>query len=167
MKGEILEQLYAVEPDEFVAERKRLEKSLRDEGRAEEAAEVAELRKPSQPVFLANRLARWQPDLVAQLVDAGERLAAAHKAGDAEQLRTVQRDLAGRVDALIRIVPATIGCHRAAPCHPAQGRGDELRHRNVATPGRVVGGGRAGRFRRVGGHDPGRAEGAPETRAKA
>ena len=82
MKGEILEQLYAVEPDEFVAERKRLEKSLRDEGRAEEAAEIAKLRKPSQPVFLANRLARWQPDLVGQLIDAGEQLAAAHKAGD-------------------------------------------------------------------------------------
>jgi uncharacterized coiled-coil protein SlyX len=104
-----LGQLYSVEPDEFVAERKRLEKSLRDEGRAEEAAEVAALRKPSQPVFLANRLARWQPDLVAQLVEDGKRLAGAHEAGDAEQLRAVQRDLAGRVDALIRIVPGLSG----------------------------------------------------------
>jgi hypothetical protein len=104
-----LGQLYSVEPDEFVAERKRLERSLRDEGRAEEAAELAALRKPSQPVFLANRLARWQPDLVAQLVEDGKRLAGAHEAGDAEQLRAVQRDLAGRVDALIRIVPGLSG----------------------------------------------------------
>jgi hypothetical protein len=108
MDPDSLEQLYAVEPDEFVAERKRLEKSLRDKGRAEEAAEVAKLRKPSQPVFLANRLARWQPDLVAQLIDNGEQLAAAHEAGDPEKLRTAQRDLAGRVDALVRIAPGDV-----------------------------------------------------------
>jgi hypothetical protein len=105
---DILEQLYAVEPEGFVAERKRLERSLRDEGRGEEAAEVAKLRKPSQPVFLANRLARWQPDLVAQLIDDGEQLAAAHEAGDPEKLRTAQRDLTGRVDALVRIAPGDL-----------------------------------------------------------
>ena len=108
MDSDTLEQLYSVEPDEFVAERKRLEKSLRDEGRAEEAAEVAALRKPSQPVFLANRLARWQPDLVGQLIDDGEQLAAAHEAGDPEKLRTVQRELASRVDALVRIAPGGV-----------------------------------------------------------
>lgn len=105
---DVLEQLYAVEPEAFVAERKRLERSLRDEGRGEEAAEVAKLRKPSQPVFLANRLARWQPDLVAQLIDDGEQLAAAHEAGDPEKLRTAQRDLTGRVDALVRIAPGNL-----------------------------------------------------------
>ena len=88
MDSDTLGQLYSVEPDEFVAERKRLERSLRDEGRAEEAAELAKLRKPPQPVFLANRLARQQPDLVGQLIDDGEQLAAAHEAGDPEQLRT-------------------------------------------------------------------------------
>ena len=82
MDSDILGQLYSVEPEQFVAARKRLERSLRHDGRAEEAAEIAKLRKPSQPVFLANRLARWQPDLVAQLIDDGERLAAAHQAGD-------------------------------------------------------------------------------------
>jgi hypothetical protein len=107
--SDTLGQLYSVEPEQFVAERKRLERSLRDDGRAEEAAEIAKLRKPSQPVFLANRLARWQPDLVAQLVEDGKRLAGAHEAGEAEQLRAVQRDLAGRVDALIRIVPGLSG----------------------------------------------------------
>lgn len=109
MDSDTLEQLYSVEPEEFVTERKRLERSLRDEGRAEEAAELATLRKPPQPVFLANRLAREQPDLVAQLVEDGEQLAAAHKAGDPEQLRTVQRDLAGRVDALVRSAPGMSG----------------------------------------------------------
>jgi hypothetical protein len=102
MDLDILGQLYSVEPKEFVLERKRLERSLRDAGRAEEAAEVAKLRKPSQPVFLANRLAREEPDLVAQLVEDGERLKTAHEAGDPEQLRAVQRDLAGRVARLVQ-----------------------------------------------------------------
>jgi hypothetical protein len=102
---DVLEQLYSVGPEEFVAERKRLEQHLRDEGRAEDAAELAELRKPPQPIFLANRLAREEPALVAQLVEDGERLAAAHEAGDAEQLRTAQRDLGGHVNALVRTCP--------------------------------------------------------------
>jgi hypothetical protein len=106
---DVLEQLYSVEPEEFVTERKRLERSLRDEGRAEEAADVAKLRKPSQPVFLANRLAREEPDLVAQLVEDGERLKTAHEAGDSEQLRLAQRDLAGRVAALVRTAPGLSG----------------------------------------------------------
>ena len=38
MAPDVLEQLYSVEPEQFVAERKRLERSLRGEGRAEEAA---------------------------------------------------------------------------------------------------------------------------------
>jgi hypothetical protein len=102
---DVLEQLYSVDPGEFVTERKRLERFLGDEGRAEEAAELAKLRKPPQPVFLATRLAREEPALVAQLVEDGERLAAAHEAGDAEQLRTAQSDLGGHVNALVRTCP--------------------------------------------------------------
>jgi hypothetical protein len=102
VEPDVLEQLYAVEPEQFVSERRRLERRLRDEGRAEEAAEVAKLRKPPQPVFLANRLAREKPDLVAQLAEDGERLAAAHEAGDAEQLRAAQGELVSRVNALVR-----------------------------------------------------------------
>jgi hypothetical protein len=100
--SDVLERLYAVEPEEFVAERKRLERSLRDDGRVEEAAELAKLRKPPLPVFAANRLARVEPDGVAQLISAGERLTAAHGAGDPEALRKEQAELADRVRALVR-----------------------------------------------------------------
>ena len=105
VEADVLEQLYAVEPDEFVAERKRLEHALREQDRAEEAAELAKVAKPALPVFVANRLSRERPDLVVQLVEDGERLAAAHEAGDAEQLRAVQGDLAGHVNSLVRTAP--------------------------------------------------------------
>ena len=100
--AEVLEQLYAAEPDEFVAERKRLERLLRDEGRAEEAAELAKLRKPALPVYAANRLARERADDVAKLVAAGERLASGHRSGDAEELRGAQRELTESVATLVR-----------------------------------------------------------------
>jgi hypothetical protein len=97
-----LEQLYAVEPEAFVAERKRLERALREEGRAEEADELAKRRKPSLPVFAANRLARENPDDVADLLSAAERLTAAHAKGDSGALRKEQAELAARVRALVR-----------------------------------------------------------------
>jgi hypothetical protein len=106
---DVLEQLYAVEPEEFVAERRRLERSLRDDGRTEEAAELASLRKPPLPVFAANRLAREEPDDVAQLISAGERLTAAHGAGDPDALRMEQAELAARVKALVRQAESAAG----------------------------------------------------------
>jgi hypothetical protein len=100
--SDVLEQLYAAEPDAFVAERKRLERLLRDEERADEADELAKLRKPPAPVFAANRLAREQREDVAGLIAAGERLAAAQQRGDAHELRGGQRELADRVSTLVR-----------------------------------------------------------------
>lgn len=97
---DVLEQLYAAGPDDFVAERKRLERLLRDEGRAEEAAELAKLRKPAVPVHAANRLARERADDVGKLIAAGERLASGHRSGDAEELRGAQRELTERVATL-------------------------------------------------------------------
>jgi hypothetical protein len=107
--SDVLERLYAVDPEEFVSERKRLERSLRDDGRTEEAAKLAKLRKPPLPVFAANRLAREEPDDVAQLIAAGERLSAAHGAGDPDALRKEQAELAARVRALVRQAESAVG----------------------------------------------------------
>jgi hypothetical protein len=96
-----LERLYAVEPEEFVAERKRLETELRQRGRDEEAADVAGRRKPTLPVHAANRLARAGPDDVAALLAAAQQIASAHESGQAEQLRRAQAELAQRVRMLV------------------------------------------------------------------
>ena len=50
-------------------------------------------------------LPAWSPISSRSSSTDGEQLAAAHEAGDPEQLRTAQRDLAGRVDALVRAAP--------------------------------------------------------------
>jgi hypothetical protein len=96
-----LEQLYSVEPEEFVAERRRLERVLREQGRDEEAADIAGRRKPTLPVHAANRLARARADDVAALIAAAEQIASAHESGEAEQLRRAQAELAQHVRGLV------------------------------------------------------------------
>jgi hypothetical protein len=95
---EELNRLYGAELDDFVAERTRLARALREEGRRAEAARVQELRKPSLSVWAVNQLARRERKDVDLLLDAGHRLAAAQRAlltgGDRkafEQAREVEQ----------------------------------------------------------------------------
>jgi hypothetical protein len=106
---DLIAELYAAPSEQFVAERTKLVRRLRDEGRAEEARDVASLRKPTVPASLANRLAHEHPREVAALLDAAQKLASAHGSGDAEKLRGVQRELGDRVRALIALAPSVSG----------------------------------------------------------
>jgi DNA repair exonuclease SbcCD ATPase subunit len=71
---EALDHLYGVDADEFVAERKRLARELKDAGDGEAAAEVAKARKPTVAAWALNQLARRQRRDVDLLLDAGHRL---------------------------------------------------------------------------------------------
>jgi hypothetical protein len=104
-KKDVIAELYSVPPEDFVAERTKLARSLRDEGRADEAREVASLRKPTLPAHLANRLAHERPRDVGALLDAAKKLAAAHSTGNAEKLRHAQSDLSDRVRGLVALAP--------------------------------------------------------------
>ena len=68
-----VQRLYAVPLEDFVAERKKVAKELRDAGEKERAAELAKLPKPTPPAWALNALARDRPDVVeawAQVADA-------------------------------------------------------------------------------------------------
>ena len=69
-----VEQLNTVPLEDFVAERKRLAKALRDEGDRASAAELAKLPKPSAPAWSLNLVAREQPQLVSEWIAATEAL---------------------------------------------------------------------------------------------
>jgi hypothetical protein len=69
-----LDQLYGVDPEEFVAERKRLARELKDAGDAAAADAVAKTRKPTVAAWALNQLARKQRRDVDLLLDAGHRL---------------------------------------------------------------------------------------------
>lgn len=71
---EATEQLYGVDLDDFAPERTRLAKELRGEGRREEAAQLAKLRKPTVAAWALNQLVRRHRREVDLLLHAGHRL---------------------------------------------------------------------------------------------
>ncbi len=100
--------LYGLPLERFVAERNALAKSLRAEGRRDEAATVTALRKPSLAAWAVNQLARTQRAAMDQLFAAGETLRAAQTellagAGERERLRSGLTKERAAVDALVAI----------------------------------------------------------------
>lgn len=66
-----VDQLYALEPGQFVAARDRLARQLRADGDREAAAAVKKLRRPTVVAWALNQVARAHPDEVAELIEAG------------------------------------------------------------------------------------------------
>ncbi len=67
-------RVYSVPPSEFTATRNRLAAELRKSGRAAEARSLAQLRKPSAPLWAVNRLASAEGKSLAALFDAVARV---------------------------------------------------------------------------------------------
>ncbi len=88
-----LDELFASEPKDFTATRDALVRDLKAADRAEEAAEVKALRKPTVAVAAVNRVARTHADQVAALVEIGAELAAlqADARPDRDELRDLTR----------------------------------------------------------------------------
>lgn len=120
-----VDRLYGLPLADFTKERDALARRLRAEGNRDDAAAVAELRKPVLAAWVVNRLARERVDGVRALVDA----AAAIRAGKpdaAERFRATADDLAragrevlaaeGRrpTDAVLRDVATTLRATAAA-----------------------------------------------------
>ena len=82
-------RLFAVPPAEFTKERDALARALREKGKADEAKEVAALRKPTAALWIANQLARLAPDEVKALIHATERL---RKGDDLREAMRQQRE---------------------------------------------------------------------------
>ena len=68
------EALLSVAPDDFVTERNRLTRELRDAGRKDEAAAVTTLRKPPPVVLAANRAARSRPQVAKDVAGVAKQV---------------------------------------------------------------------------------------------
>ena len=100
------DELYGLALDRFVPERGALAKALRAEGRREDAARVAALRRPSVAAWAVNQLVRTQRAAVQELFDAGDELRDAQAnllagTGDGRALRAAGERERAAVDALI------------------------------------------------------------------
>jgi hypothetical protein len=136
---EAIDQLYGVEPGDFVRERGRLAKELKAEGRTEEAAEVAQLRKPTVAAWAVNQLARQQRRDVDLLLDAGHRLRQAQagvlRGKDKEEFdraRATERDAVRR---LTRAADELLGGTSASTLTQI---GDTLRAAAISEEGREL-----------------------------
>src|SRR5437868_230857 len=69
-----IDELYGASLEDFVSERTRLAKELREAGSREQAEAVAKLRKPTTAAWVLNQLARRNRRDVDLLLDAGHRL---------------------------------------------------------------------------------------------
>lgn len=95
-------ELYELDPQQFTAARKALVKQLRSEGRREDAAAVARLRRPPATAWALNQLARERPELVEAVLAAGEKLRSAMEralAGDASAMKEAQQGERRAIDA--------------------------------------------------------------------
>jgi hypothetical protein len=86
---EALDTLYAASPEEFVRTRTALAKQLKADGRTDDAAAIAAVRKPPLAAWALNQLSRRNRREVDLLLDAGHRL----REAQAAVLRGAQRDV--------------------------------------------------------------------------
>ncbi|MFB3739909.1 MAG: hypothetical protein ACE14W_13215, partial [Candidatus Velamenicoccus archaeovorus] len=71
---EEVDRLFTVEPGGFVSARDELVERLRSAGRAEEAAEVRALRRPTVAAWAVDQVVRTRPDELEELLAAGAEL---------------------------------------------------------------------------------------------
>jgi hypothetical protein len=116
------DDLYALDPNDFVAGRNDLAKALRKAGDRRQADEVAKLRRPTPAAWAVNQLVRRHRPEVEELVRRGEALRAAQddalaggEPGDLRQAGRARRDavagLAERAEELLTARGGTAGAH--------------------------------------------------------
>lgn len=100
--GEIADELYGLPPAEFTTARNAAAKAAKANKRAELAAAITALPKPSTSAWVVNQLVRRHPDDVDALLELGDDLRAAEQARDPDRIRSLSRERNLRVPALTR-----------------------------------------------------------------
>jgi hypothetical protein len=137
-----IDRLYDVDLDEFVAERGRLAKELRSEGRTEDAAALAKRRKPSVAAWALNQLARRNRRDVDLLLDAGHRLREAQAAmlggGERADFERARASEAEALQQLMREAERLLEERGSASSSVLQQIGGSLRAAAISEEGREL-----------------------------
>ena len=90
---EVADELYGLDPSEFVETRKGRVAQARKEGDRELAAAIGKMRRPTLVAWVVNNFAREEPGQVEELLELGEALrdAQRHLSGDDLRALTTQR----------------------------------------------------------------------------
>jgi hypothetical protein len=111
----VADKLYALPRDEFTAARNAAAKQAREQGDRELADRIGGLRRPSTAAWVANLLAREQPDEIRALVQLGDGLREAQQRLQGDELRRLSAQRHQVVHGLVQQAQALA---RAAG-HPA------------------------------------------------
>ncbi|MGH3788479.1 MAG: hypothetical protein ACRDRG_18470 [Pseudonocardiaceae bacterium] len=113
----VADELYSLPRDEFTAARNTAAARARGRGHRELAGQISALRRPSTAAWLANLLAREQPDQVRALVELGDGLREAQHRLQGEALRRLSQQRHDLVHALVQRVQelARTAGHPAGP----------------------------------------------------
>ncbi|AZG44602.1 hypothetical protein [Gordonia insulae] len=84
---EITDDLYGLDPGDFIGRRKDLVAEAKANGDPELAREIAVLRRPTQVAWAINQWARQDPDGVAAVLDLADQMLAAQRRSSADRLR--------------------------------------------------------------------------------
>lgn len=95
-----VDELYGVPLADFVATRTRLVTATKGDDPAL-AAEIKALRKPTVAAWLLNRVARDEPQVIADLEELGARMRSAQSQGDMPALAQARPERRAAIDALI------------------------------------------------------------------
>ncbi|MGH2679385.1 MAG: hypothetical protein ACRDG8_02700 [Actinomycetota bacterium] len=100
-------------PEEFVAARDRVAGELKDAGKADEAARVKKLRRPSVVAWAVNAAARGRPEEIEVLREAGRELRRAQRkalsGGGGEDLRRATDERRALIQAIADAAVAAVG----------------------------------------------------------
>jgi hypothetical protein len=91
--------LYAVEPDDFMALRAELSDAAKADGQAAVAKQIAALRKPTRAAWTLNRLSRAHPEAAERLAELAAEL---QSGGDGPRLRELTQARSRLIDELTR-----------------------------------------------------------------
>jgi hypothetical protein len=126
------ERLLAAAPDEFVAERGRLAKKLRDEDRPDDAAAVAGLRKPTVVVFAVNRAARDRPKAARDAAKAALRVKKTQVGNQPDAFKQALADLDAALELLAEVAVAHVAPRGKPPTDAMRRRVRDLLRSAVA-----------------------------------
>ena len=111
---EELDALYALPLEEFTRARNDLASRLKKAGQGDAAERVKSLPKPSVPAWAVNQLARTEPVMVRELIEAGRTLREASLAGRGAEVREASAAERRVVRALTASARALLGARGGA-----------------------------------------------------
>ncbi|HLY33772.1 MAG TPA: hypothetical protein VKQ07_04510, partial [Jatrophihabitantaceae bacterium] len=96
------DELYGLDPEQFMARRGELAAAARSSGDAVAAKQIGALRKPTQSAYAVNLLVRAEPDAPDRLDELGAQLRAAQQRLDGAAMRELSTQRNTLVDELAR-----------------------------------------------------------------